>query len=274
MIPRIRSCSKSVGSRGVMKMESRSFRAEHVMQPQLVMFTGGRDSTLAAATLMLRGIPVHLFTANSGCSLHRDILDYRVRELQARFGDLVVCHEKRDISGAFRSIAIASIEADIMLFRKNLVLLGEKIAIHAHVIDYCKRNGIGIINDGITLYQQEFPEQRSIAREYFRVFIAEYGIEYRSPIYELAISADVVKYKLLALGLSTKSLEGISVFADSFTTPTDEVIAAYLECKENLSRELIALLLGEDQATVSSKVLPSLPVVSSVDGTLVLEGSQ
>lgn len=27
---------------------------------QLVMFTGGRDSTLAACSLMLRGIPVHL----------------------------------------------------------------------------------------------------------------------------------------------------------------------------------------------------------------------
>ena len=38
---------------------------------QLVMFTGGRDSTLAACSLMLRGIPVHLYTANSGCSLHR-----------------------------------------------------------------------------------------------------------------------------------------------------------------------------------------------------------
>ena len=42
--------------------------------PQLVMFTGGRDSTLTACQLMLRGIPVHLFSANSGCSLHRDVL--------------------------------------------------------------------------------------------------------------------------------------------------------------------------------------------------------
>jgi predicted subunit of tRNA(5-methylaminomethyl-2-thiouridylate) methyltransferase len=228
-------------------------------QAQLVMFTGGRDSTLAAATLMLRGVPVHLFTANSGCSLHRDILEYRVNELRARFGDLVVTHIKRDISGAFRSIAIESIEGDILRFQKNLVLLGEKIAIHAHVIDYCRRTGISIINDGVTRYQQEFPEQRSIARDYFRAFIAEYGIDYRSPIYELATSADVVKYKLLAIGLSTKSLEGISIFADSFTTPSDEVIAAYLLHKEDLSREIIDLLCGHEEKARPAYVLTELP---------------
>jgi predicted subunit of tRNA(5-methylaminomethyl-2-thiouridylate) methyltransferase len=239
-------------------------------QAQLVMFTGGRDSTLAAATLLLRGIPVHLFTANSGCSLHRDILDYRVNELRARFGDLIVTHVKRDISGAFRSIAIESIESDILRFQKNLVLLGEKIAIHAHVIDYCARSGITIINDGVTRYQQEFPEQRSIAREYFRVFIAEYGIEYRSPIYEIATSADVVKYKLLALGLSTKSLEGISIFADSFTTPSDEVIASYLQHKEELSRELINLLCGREDRTATLSVAPPIGVVARLDASLSL----
>lgn len=236
-------------------------------EPQLVMFTGGRDSTLAAATLMLRGIPVHLFTANSGCSLHRDILEYRVNELRSRFGDLVVTHVKRDISGAFRSIAIANIESDILRFQKNLVLLGEKIAIHAHVIDYCQRNGISVINDGVTRYQQEFPEQRSIAREYFRVFIAEFGIEYRSPIYELATSADVVKYKLLALGLSTKSLEGISIFADSFTTPSDEVIASYLQQKEDLSREIIDLLGGRGDSATPAQ-FPHLASVGRVEATL------
>jgi predicted subunit of tRNA(5-methylaminomethyl-2-thiouridylate) methyltransferase len=229
------------------------------------MFTGGRDSTLAAATLMLRGVPVHLFTANSGCSLHRDILDYRVKELRDRFGDLVVTHVRRDISGAFRSIAIENIERDILRFEKNLVLLGEKIAIHAHVIDYCLRNDISVINDGVTRYQQEFPEQRSIAREYFRVFIAEFGIEYRSPIYEMATCADSVKYKLLALGLSTKSLEGISIFADSFTTPSDEVIAAYLQEKEEVSRQMIDLLCGRDSNVPSLSILPQIAAIDRAE---------
>lgn len=211
---------------------------------QLVMFTGGRDSTLAACKLMLKKIPVHLYSGNSGCSLHRGILAYRVEELRARFGDLVVTHVVQDISGSFRSIAIASIEEDILRDQKNLVLLGEKIALHAHVIDYCRRNGISVVNDGIAHYQREFPEQRMVAKEYFVGFLREYGLTYNSPIYEIARSAEDVKYRLLQLGLSTKSLEGISIFADSFTTPSDETILSYLLRKEPLCRSILEFLSG------------------------------
>ncbi|MBD2797266.1 hypothetical protein ID856_12060 [Xenorhabdus sp. 18] len=213
-------------------------------EAQLVMFTGGRDSTLVAVHLMLQGIPVHLFTASSGCSLHRGILSHRVQELQNRFGDLVICHHIEDISGTFRTLAIETIESDILEDRKNLVLLGEKIAIHAHIIDYCKRNNITVINDGITYYQKEFPEQRLVAKEYFIGFMKFYGIEYNSPIYNFAKSQDDVKYRLLQAGISTKSLEGLSVFADSFTPASDEVIINYLKRKESKCKDIIQFLTG------------------------------
>jgi hypothetical protein len=216
------------------------------------MFTGGRDSTLAASVLMLQGIPVHLFSADSGCSLHRDLLALRVSELRRRFADLVAVHVVQYISGAFRSIAIENLENDILAHRKNLILLGEKIAIHAHVIDYCRRHGIGTVNDGIASYQQEYPEQRPVAKEYFVNFLAEYGINYKSPIYDFAVSGDEVKYRLLQLGLSTKSLEGVSVFGDSFSTPSDETILAYLYGKEEKSRDIINFLSGEFFTPLSS----------------------
>src|ERR1700758_2800625 len=91
--------------------------------PQVVMFTGGRDSTLAACQLMLQGIPVYLYSANSGWSLPLRVLSHRVDELRRRFGELLIGHGVEDISGAFRSIAIANIEADILKYQKNLVLL-------------------------------------------------------------------------------------------------------------------------------------------------------
>ncbi|MBC8953972.1 MULTISPECIES: hypothetical protein [Xenorhabdus] len=213
-------------------------------QAQLVMFTGGRDSTLVAVHLMLKSVPVHLFTASSGCSLHRGILNHRVQELKDRFGDLVVSHKIEDISGSFRTLAIETLEDDILKDKKNLVLLGEKIAIHAHIIDYCMRHGIKIINDGITHYQKEFPEQRLIAKEYFVEFMKGYGIEYNSPIYEFAQSQDDVKYRLLQAGISTKSLEGISIFADSFTPASDETILDYLKRKESKCRDIIEFLTG------------------------------
>jgi tRNA(Ile)-lysidine synthase TilS/MesJ len=224
---------------------------------QLVMFTGGRDSTLAACLLMLNDVPVHLFSANSGCSLHRGLISTRVEELKRRFGDLVLAHVVEDISGSFRTLAIEQIEVDILRFHKNLVLLGEKMAIHAHVINYCHRNGIATVNDGIAHYQREFPEQRMVARDYFIEFMQEYGIEYNSPIYEIARSSDDVKYRLLQLGLSTKSLEGVSIFSDSFSEPSDEVVLGYLREKEPLCRSIVEFLSGRfsTQSSLTSRAV-------------------
>ncbi|WP_455817030.1 hypothetical protein [Pseudomonas cerasi] len=227
---------------------------QHSVKTQLVMFTGGRDSTLAACYLMLQGIPVHLWSGNSGCSLHRGILSHRVDELKSRFGDLVVAHTIADISGAFRSIAIENLESDILKYRKNLVLLGEKLAIHAHLVDFCHRNDINTINDGITHYQMEFPEQRQVAKTFLMEMMAQYDINYQSPIYEFAQSADDVKYRLLQLGISTKSLEGISIFADSFSTPNDDAILAYLHDKAPLAHNIVRFLSGE---TLMTPVLKS-----------------
>ncbi len=226
------------------------------VKTQLVMFTGGRDSTLAACYLMLQGIPVHLYSANSGCSLHRGILSHRVDELKNRFGDLVVEHTVEDISGTFRSIAIENIEGDILKYRKNLVLLGEKLAIHAHLIDFCGRHDIEVINDGITHYQQEFPEQRQVAKDYLVDLMKEFGIQYHSPIYEFAQSSDDVKYRLLQLGISTKSLEGVSIFGDSFTTPSDDTIMAYLREKTPLALNIVKFLSGES-LSLAKKVAAS-----------------
>jgi len=226
------------------------------VRTQLVMFTGGRDSTLAACYLMLQGIPVHLYSANSGCSLHRGILAHRVDELKNRFGELVVAHTVEDISGTFRSIAIENIEGDILKYRKNLVLLGEKLAIHAHLIDFCRRHDIAVINDGITHYQQEFPEQRLVAKEYLVDLMQEFSIQYNSPIYEFAQSSDDVKYRLLQLGISTKSLEGVSIFGDSFTTPSDDTIISYLREKTPLALNIVKFLSGET-LTLAKKVAAS-----------------
>ncbi len=215
--------------------------------PQLVMFTGGRDSTLAASVLMLREIPVILFTGDSKCGLHRDVLKYRLDEMKRRFGSLVVEHVVEDVSGTFRAIALENLEGDILKYKKNLILLGEKLALHVHVINFCKRHGIETVNDGIVSYQQDLPEQRKIAKSFLVNFMAEYGIDYQSPIYDVN-SQDDVKYKLLQLGLSTKSLEGVSIFGDTFSVPSDDDIRCYLEDKISLARRITSFLGGEDVA--------------------------
>ena len=193
-----------------------------IEKAELVLFTGGRDSTLAACTRMLQNIPVQLLTMNSGCSLHRDVL----------------------ISGAFRSIALINIESDMKKYQKNLILLGEKLAIHVHAVAVCKKTGLAVVNDGSTRYQIEFAEQRETARTFFYDWMAEFGIEYRSPIYDYATTEERVKIRLAQLGLSTKSLEGATMFADSFSTPSDEVVLEYLVNKRRIAQDILSFLLS------------------------------
>jgi len=210
--------------------------------PQLVMYSGGRDSTLVACKLMLKNIPVFLFSANSGCSLHRGPLQDRIDRLRSRFGDLVVAHKVEDISGTFRSIALENIEEDFLRYEKNLILLGEKLAIHVHAIDICKRQGMTVMNDGINQYQKDFPEQRDVARDFLQSFTQSYGIDYRSPVYD-SPSMLYVKHRLMQLGLSAKSLEGVTIFGDTFSTPSDEVVLRYLQDKRATAEEITSFLL-------------------------------
>ncbi len=210
--------------------------------PQMVLYSGGRDSTLVACKLMLKNIPVFLFSANSGCSLHRGPLQDRIAMLRSRFGELVVAHKVEDVSGTFRSIALENIEDDFSKYQKNLILLGEKLAIHVHAIDVCKRQGMSVMNDGINQYQKDFPEQRDVARSFLQSFTRGYGIDYLSPVYD-SPNMLYVKHRLMQLGLSAKSLEGVTIFGDTFSVPSDEVVLKYLQDKQAIAQEITSFLL-------------------------------
>jgi len=210
---------------------------------QIVLFTGGRDSTLTASLLMMRNIPVCLLSADNGCSIHRDVTRYRIKELRKRFGDELVKEQKTiDIAGTFRSIALANLEEDILTFKKNLIVLGEKLALLAHAVDFCLRNQYDIINVGYTKYQEEFPEQRNSAIQFFENFLETYGIKFYQPIYNEATTVEYVKYRLMQIGLSNKPLEGSTLFGDTFSVASDDTISEYLRSKEGLAHEHVKFL--------------------------------
>lgn len=214
-----------------------------LLQPQVVLFTGGRDSTLTASILMMQDTPICLLSADSGCSVHGEIISYRVNELKKRFGShLLIGHHTLDIAGTFRSIALENIEADILTHKKNLIVLGEKLALLAHTVDFCLRNNYKTINVGYTKYQEEFPEQRNVSIDFFEVFLSSYDIQFSQPIYEEATSVEYVKYKLMQVGLSNKPLEGSTLFGDTFSTASDQVIMNYLESKIQLAHEHVKFL--------------------------------
>jgi hypothetical protein len=199
-----------------------------------VMFSGGRDSSLAAVIYCTRRMRVQLLRFVTGFGIPSPLPEIREAELRSRFeGTILPTPEPIAVYGLVRQIAVANIEDDFRRFDgKNLVLLGEKLALHAASIVHCLDKGIGVLADGTSGYQADMPEQRDTAIDFFRELAQPYGVRYETPV-KAAASADEVKYALLEAGISTKSLEGISMFADSFSMADDDTVRAYLELKKS-----------------------------------------
>lgn len=204
----------------------------------LVLFSGGRDSSLAACLLATAGKRVHLLTCNNGVSIGGELSQHRFVELQGALQDQLDGRTIVSSMGLFRRVALQDIEADFARFGKNLILLGSQLATHTEGIVFCLNRGIKSMAAGSTRYQDSFPEQMCVARERLRAFCGEFGIEYLLPVGEFATEEEV-KYGLLDFGVSTKSLESVSIFSDTFSQPTEDQVAEYIDLKLPICREYI-----------------------------------
>jgi hypothetical protein len=205
----------------------------------LVLFSGGRDSSLAACLLATAGRQVHLLTCDNGVCIGAEVSQHRFVELQQALSHRLEGRTVVPSMGLFRRIALQNIEADFARFGKNLILLGSQLATHTEGIVFCLARGLKCMAAGSTRYQSHFPEQMNVARERLQAFCREFGIEYLLPVGDFS-SEDDVKYQLLDYGVSTKSLEAVSIFSDTFTQPTAQQVADYIDLKLPICREYIS----------------------------------
>jgi predicted subunit of tRNA(5-methylaminomethyl-2-thiouridylate) methyltransferase len=225
-----------------------------------VLFTGGRDSSLVASLEALQGNEVHLLTCNSGIGIGSELSQIRVEQLMERFPENIVGRTYLPTYGLFRSVAIENLEDDFRRWGINLVLLGDKLAIHAAATVYCIQNGIDRIVDGCVGYQEDLAEQKEVALELLKDFEKKYGIEYESPIYNYG-SKDDVKYALLTLGLSSKSLEGVSIFGDAFSEPTEKQVEEYILDKLPICHKHVELLTNTAKVVERTRYNPEILTV-------------
>jgi predicted subunit of tRNA(5-methylaminomethyl-2-thiouridylate) methyltransferase len=209
-----------------------------------VMFSGGRDSSLAVLSYALQGLNVLPLRFVTGLGIHSPLPEHRLAELQQAAPERILPSITLPAYGLVRRIATATIEEDFANYSgKNLVLLGEKLALHGVATALCIKSNIARLADGTSGYQADLPEQRPCAIEFFRSFASAYSIEYETPILPFT-SEDEVKYQLLDFGVSTKSLEGISMFADAFSYASDLDVHRYLTHKRPIAEDFIARSLG------------------------------
>ena len=201
----------------------------------VLLFSGGRDSTLAAALLACQGYRLHLLTFDNGALINDELTDLRYREFEARFPGAVVSRQKMPSFGLFKNIALVTLEDDVRRFHTNLICMGCKMAMHTLSLIYCLENRIRLIADGYTGYQKDWVEQMPAA---IRRFHQEYGVRYINPVYDFT-SKEHVKSKLFDLGLSPKPLEGACLFGGTFSVPNSRAVCAYIRRKLPLCRRYI-----------------------------------
>jgi len=159
-----------------------------------VLFSGGTDSTLAAAQMLDECDRVTLLTFDPGFLLFIDNTKVHARKLQERFGKDRVEHQIIDIRHFIKDILGTDVTGDLREYGFNmssLVCLGCRLSMHAFAIYWCLQNKVPYLADGSIRAQSTIPEQmESVIRR----------IRHFSPIYEESESDQ----RLDELGISGK----------------------------------------------------------------------
>lgn len=211
----------------------------------VVLYSGGLDSSLAACLMIEQGYDVDLLHMNQGALISNHLSKIRYQEIKEIYPKSNITLSYMQVAGYFRSIALASIENDILENGVNLVCIGCKLAMHAKAIIHCLNNNIKNVADGATKRQERYGEQRKCAIERIRKLYQKYGINYVNPVYEYEKTD--IKYGLFDRGLTIQALEDTCLFSKTFTTPTDSMIETYIDKKSKIFNEIIERSLSYEK---------------------------
>jgi len=218
-----------------------------------LLFSGGRDSSLAVCRLAHQKIKIVPITCFNGVTINNEISHYRYKELKNRFPDFIEEHINIPTFGLFRKLSIVTLENDFKEYSTNLVCLGCKLAAYSSAIAHCVENSISVIADGYTSYQSsKYPEQSKEVIEILKNFSAEFGILYINPVFNQD-SFQKTKYELFDFGISSNSIEGVCIFADTYSEGKPEDIVTYIYKRLNVCREFIHNLITMESAMVNQE---------------------
>lgn len=158
--------------------------------PVCVLYSGGADSTMAAAVMLNEHYPVHLLTFRHCRMSQLDKTTHSAKNLVEHFGKSSVIHHWQDITSLWRAIrknppyTAINLKGSFALLLKPC--LACKVAMHAATLSYCLEKGISRVADGAHPKGAPlFPEQLHEGIEVLRSFYNRYGIAYETPVYNI-----------------------------------------------------------------------------------------
>jgi 8-oxo-dGTP pyrophosphatase MutT (NUDIX family) len=207
-------------------------------EPVAVMFSGGRDSTAVAVALHEARHPLHLISFRSGIGADEGLYSLRIAELDRLWPQGVFQVHELPTAGLVRELCFRDLVDDVLTDRRQMILLGEALAMVVRSVEFCAANGVAVLAMGATAYQSNYPEQQPGALRAFRELCEEFDVSFITPGVKWGSELEV-KDRLRLTGLSTKSLESASLLADLDDHPPAGVVDAYLERKLPWAREYL-----------------------------------
>ena len=156
--------------------------------PAAIMFSGGTDSTLAAALMLEEGRDVHLLCYNPGFVLFLRNSRFNASRLIQVYGEDRVHYHYIKNHELTKKVLWKTIKKDLKSYGFNmnsLLCLGCRMAMHTGAVSFCLENGVPYLVDGSIADQATVPEQLQSTLARHRSFYQDtFGINHRSPIYD------------------------------------------------------------------------------------------
>lgn len=150
----------------------------------VVLYSGGTDSTCAAALIAERFSRVHLLTFVERGTESSPIPRGNVSRLREKLGADRFPHRVMRIDGLLRRFSYDRYARAVA--RHGFFMLStpgfSALAWHVRAIVYCLENGIRHAADGLTRELMHFPGHMDAVLRHFRALYARFGIDYSSPV--------------------------------------------------------------------------------------------
>ncbi len=153
----------------------------------VVLFSGGTDSTLAAALVSQKYQDIHLLTYNR-LGFHKisnTAINYLM--LKQKFKQNNYTHSIINFDKAFQYLSYENYFTNF--FKYRFLLLSTcglcKLAMHLHTIKYCLDHKIVNVCDGASQGMELFPDQMPSVLKEIKQLYQHFGINYFNPVFDM-----------------------------------------------------------------------------------------
>lgn len=184
------------------------------MKGVLVLFSGGKDSLLAAVRYLDEGYKVYLVSYDNSCGIGISNVKSTVNRLIKKYGkDRIEFLGSKDISAIFRNFIepFYNYKFDYIIEEFGAITISQfnclacRMAMYAASIIICKQRNISIVVDGARTCQLFAIEQEEMLNR-FSAFFNKYQLKIDYPVKNIENDWDL-KNELLIRGIIPKTIE-------------------------------------------------------------------